>query len=74
MDDPGRRAANEDISVELNRLRRENGILRKERDILKKATAFLPRREVEKVSVHRSGEEGFSRIKAEFLHTWIHYH
>lgn len=41
MDDPGRRDANEDMSAELKRLRRENEILRQERDILKKATAFF---------------------------------
>ena len=31
----------EDIAVELKRLRRENEVLRQERDILKKATAFF---------------------------------
>ncbi|KAB2662150.1 transposase [Brucella tritici] len=38
--------ANEDMAAELKRLRRENEILRQERDILKKATVFSPRREV----------------------------
>lgn len=41
MKDPGRREANEDMVAELKRLRRENDILRQERDILKKATAFF---------------------------------
>lgn len=33
----------EDMTAELKRLRRENEILRQERDILKKATAFFVR-------------------------------
>lgn len=41
MDDPGRREVDEDKAAELKRLRRENEILRQERDILKKATAFF---------------------------------
>jgi transposase len=32
---------NEDIVAELKRLRRENDVLRQERDILKKATVFF---------------------------------
>ncbi len=32
---------NEDVMAELKRLRRENEVLRQERDILKKATAFF---------------------------------
>ena len=36
---PGNRQ--EDVAAELKRLRRENEILRQERDILKKATAFF---------------------------------
>jgi transposase len=32
-----------DMAAELKRLRRENGILRQERDILKRATAFFAR-------------------------------
>ena len=32
-----------DMAAELNRLRRENEILRQERDILKRATAFFAR-------------------------------
>jgi transposase len=32
-----------DVAAELKRLRRENGILRQERDILKRATAFFAR-------------------------------
>ena len=34
-------AREEDVVAELKRLRRENGILRQERDILKRATAFF---------------------------------
>lgn len=41
MDDPGRRDVDEDMAAELKRLRRENEVLRQERDILKKATAFF---------------------------------
>jgi transposase len=37
---PGRQ---EDMATELKRLRRENEILRQERDILKRATAFFAR-------------------------------
>ena len=40
--DPATAAAN-DVTTELKRLRRENEILRQERDILKKATAFFAR-------------------------------
>ena len=36
-------AAESDVTAELKRLRRENEILRQERDILKKATAFFVR-------------------------------
>jgi transposase len=36
-------AAESDVAAELKRLRRENEILRQERDILKKATAFFAR-------------------------------
>ena len=36
-------AAASDVGAELKRLRRENEILRQERDILKKATAFFAR-------------------------------
>jgi transposase len=43
MNDPSLRDANEDVSAELKRLRRENEVLRQERDILKKATAFFAR-------------------------------
>ena len=35
--------AETDTAAELKRLRRENGILRQERDILKRATAFFAR-------------------------------
>ena len=51
-------APNEDIVDELKRLRRENEVLRQERDILKKPTAFSSRREVDEVHVHRCGESG----------------
>ena len=37
MDDPTLRPTNEETAAELRRLRRENEILRQERDILKKA-------------------------------------
>jgi transposase len=40
--DPATAVAN-DVTAELKRLRRENEILRQERDILKKATAFFAR-------------------------------
>jgi hypothetical protein len=46
-------AAESDVTAELKRLRRENEILRQERDILKKATAFFARREVDEVHAHR---------------------
>ena len=36
-------AGEEDVVAELKRLRRENEILRQERDILKRATAFFAR-------------------------------
>lgn len=42
IDDPPAKDT-EDIAAELKRLRRENEILRQERDILKKATAFFAR-------------------------------
>src|SRR4051794_31974771 len=38
-------AAQSEVTAELQRLRRENEILRQERDILKKATAFFAREE-----------------------------
>jgi transposase len=41
IDNSGHREADEDMVAELKRLRRENEILRQERDILKKATAFF---------------------------------
>lgn len=41
MNDPCQSKSEEDISAELKRLRRENEILRQERDILKKAIAFF---------------------------------
>ena len=37
------RSGQEDVAAELKRLRRENEILRQERDILKRATAFFAR-------------------------------
>ena len=40
---PPQEAAANDVTVELKRLRRENELLRQERDILKKATAFFAR-------------------------------
>ena len=57
-----KRAAEGDVTAELKRLRRENEILRQERDILKKATRrrrlFSPGREVDEVRAHRYGESG----------------
>ena len=41
MEEPDRRPPGEDAAAELKRLRRENEILRQERDILKRATAFF---------------------------------
>ncbi len=41
MDVPDRPVPGEDAAAELKRLRRENEILRQERDILKRATAFF---------------------------------
>jgi transposase len=41
MDEADRRPPDEDVASELKRLRRENDILRQERDILKRATAFF---------------------------------
>ena len=41
IDEPGRREGDEDMATELKRLRRENEVLRQERDILKKATTFF---------------------------------
>jgi len=57
-----------DEQEELRRLRRENRILREEREILKKAAAHLPRRRPavrsgERVPVHRA-REGQSRRRA----------
>ena len=43
IDAPERAQPGEDVAAELKRLRRENEILRQERDILKKATAFFVR-------------------------------
>jgi transposase len=45
-------AAESEVTAELKRLRRENEILGQERDILKKATAFSPGREVDEVRAH----------------------
>ena len=42
IDEP-ERPGQEDVAAELKRLRRENEILRQERDILKRATAFFAR-------------------------------
>jgi transposase len=41
MDEPERRLPGEDAAPELKRLRRENEILRQERDILKRANVFF---------------------------------
>jgi transposase len=42
IDEPPK-PGSEDVAAELKRLRRENEILRQERDILKRATAFFAR-------------------------------
>ncbi len=52
IDEPGR-PEQEDVVAELKRLRRENEILRQEQEILKRATAFLPGKEVGEVRAHR---------------------
>ena len=57
-------AAQADLAAELKRLRRENEALRQERDILKRPTAFSPRREVDEVRPCRSGERGIPRSAA----------
>lgn len=46
--------------AEFKQLRRENESLRQEREILNRATAFSPKREVDEVPVHRCGERGVS--------------
>src|ERR687893_1398337 len=52
----------EDMAAELKRLRRENEVLRQEREILKRATAFFGlRREVDEVQAHRCGERRVPR-------------
>ena len=64
----------EDLAAELKRLRRESEILRQEREILKRATAFFAQegmrpgaplvratRPNDEVPAHRCGEEGVSR-------------
>ena len=44
LDDPAARSQ-EDMAAELKRLRRENEVLRQEREILKRATAFFAKEE-----------------------------
>jgi transposase len=58
--DPATAVAN-DVTAELKRLRRENEILRQERDILKKPPLFSPGREVDEVRAHRWGKSGIPR-------------
>lgn len=41
MDEPTHSAGNEDMAAELKRLRRENEVLRQEREILKRAATFF---------------------------------
>src|SRR4051812_25319605 len=53
--------AESDSTAELKRLRRENEILRQERDILKRPPLFSPGREVDEVRAHRGGESGIPR-------------
>jgi transposase len=62
--DPSVSSAQADMAAELKRLRRENEILRQERDILKRATAFSPGREVDEVCPCRSGERGIPRASS----------
>ena len=45
-----------DVHAELKRLRRENAVLKQERDILKKPRPSSRRREVDDLRLHRSGE------------------
>ncbi len=47
-------AANEDMAAELKRLRRENEILWQEREVLKRATVFLPGRKVRRIGLSRN--------------------
>jgi transposase-like protein len=49
-----------DFKSELKRLRRDNDIFPRERDILKKATAFSPVMKVDEIRAHRLGESGIS--------------
>jgi len=56
MDGPAESAVTEDMAAELKRLRRKNEILRQEREILKLAATFSPRRGVDEVPFHRPGE------------------
>ena len=51
-------AAEGDVTTELKRLRRENEVLRQERDILRRPPLFSPGREVDEVRAHRYGESG----------------
>ena len=51
IDDPELVEPNEDMTAELKRLRRENEILRQEREILKRATAFFAKVEKDKGTV-----------------------
>src|ERR671917_713603 len=46
----------EDAAAELKRLRRENEILRQEREILKRAWLCSPRRDVDEVPARRCGD------------------
>ncbi len=57
------------MAAELKRLRRENEVLRQEREILEGPRLFSPRREVDEVQAHRCGEEGASpsSVCARFL-------
>src|SRR3954452_17727251 len=55
-------AAESEVTAELQRLRRENEILRAERDILKKATAFFAREGSRCGSRSSMGESGIPRL------------
>ena len=51
----------EDMAAQLKRLRRENEILRQEREILKRAATFFAKEGSREVPSHRCREKGFPR-------------
>ncbi len=64
MEAPERPPPGEEVAAELKRLRRENQILRQERDILNKAMALFVEEGNREVPAHRHGEEGIPRPEA----------